>query len=47
MSLKDRAVLSDISKAKARGESADDMAIRAAQEPSTSTSTLTVIAEVS
>jgi hypothetical protein len=46
MSLKDRAVLSDISKAKARGESADAMAIRAAQEPSSSTSTLAVIAEV-
>lgn len=47
MSLKDSAVLSDISKAKARGESADQMAVRAASDPSSSTSTTTVIAEVS
>ena len=46
MSLKDRAVLSEISKAKAKGESPDDMAIRAATDPSTSTSTLAVVAEV-
>lgn len=47
MSLKDNAVLSEISKAKAKGESPDDMAIRAASDPSSSTSTLAFIAEVS
>jgi DNA helicase-2/ATP-dependent DNA helicase PcrA len=47
ISLKDRAVLSDISKAKSRGESADAMAIRAMNEPNASTSTTAVIAEVS
>jgi DNA helicase-2/ATP-dependent DNA helicase PcrA len=46
MSLKDTAVLSEISKAKAKGESPDDMAIRAASDPSSSTSTLAFIAEV-
>lgn len=45
--LKDTAVLSEISKAKAREESPDDMAIRAASDPSSSTSTLIHIAEVS
>ena len=44
--LKDTAVLSEISKAKAREESPDDMAIRAASDPSSSTSTLIHIAEV-
>jgi hypothetical protein len=47
VSLKERAVLSDISKAKAKGETPDAMAIRAARDPSSSTSTLTIIAEVS
>lgn len=46
MSLKDTAVLSEISKAKAKGESPDDMAIRAANDPGTSTSTTAFIAEV-
>ena len=46
MALKDTVVLSEISKAKAKGESPDDMGIRAANDPSTSTSTLAVIAEV-
>ncbi|KAI9632622.1 P-loop containing nucleoside triphosphate hydrolase protein [Dioszegia hungarica] len=46
ISLKDRAVLSDISKAKSRGETADAMAIRAMNEPSASTSTTAVIAEI-
>lgn len=47
MQLKDTAVLSEISKAKAKGESPDAMAIRAASDPSSSTSTLSHIAEVS
>ncbi|ORY24047.1 P-loop containing nucleoside triphosphate hydrolase protein [Naematelia encephala] len=46
MQLKDRAVLSEISKAKAKGESPDDMAIRAASDPSSSTSTTAIIAEL-
>lgn len=46
MSLKDNAVLSEISKAKAKEESPDGMAMRAATDPSSSTSTLAVIAEV-
>lgn len=45
--LKDTAVLSEISKAKAREETPDGMAIRAATDPSSSTSTLSHIAEVS
>lgn len=45
--LRDSAVLSEISKAKAKGESPDDMAVRAASDPSSSTSTLVHIAEVS
>jgi DNA helicase-2/ATP-dependent DNA helicase PcrA len=47
MSIKEGAVLSEISKAKAKEESPEGMAIRAAQDPSSSTSTLSVIAEVS
>jgi DNA helicase-2/ATP-dependent DNA helicase PcrA len=47
MSLKENAVLSEISKAKAKEESPDGMAIRAAQDPNAATSTLAVIAEVS
>ena len=46
ISLKEGAVLSEISKAKAKGESPEGMAIRAAQDPNGSTSTLTMIAEV-
>jgi len=46
MSLKHTAVLSEISKAKAKEESPDGMAIRAASDPNTSTSTLAIIAEV-
>ncbi len=46
MSLKDTAVLSEISKAKAKEESLDEMAVRAATDPSSSTSTLSIIAEV-
>jgi len=46
MSLKEGAVLSEISKAKAKEESPDGMAIRAAQDPSSSTNTLSIIAEV-
>jgi DNA helicase-2/ATP-dependent DNA helicase PcrA len=46
ISLKENAVLSEISKAKAKEESADGMAMRAAQDPSSSTNTLAVIAEV-
>ena len=45
--LKDTAVLSEISKAKAKEESPDGMAVRAAQDPSSSTNTLSHIAEVS
>jgi len=45
--LKDTAVLSEISKAKAREETPDGMAMRAALDPSSSTSTLSFIAEVS
>lgn len=44
--LKDSAVLSDISKAKAKEESPDGMAIRAATRAGTSTSPLAIIAEV-
>jgi len=47
MQLKDTAVLSEISKAKAREETPDGMAVRAATDPSSSTSTLSFIAEVS
>lgn len=49
MSLKDRAVLSEISKSKARGETPDMMAVRASKTAgsSTGTDTLGVIAEVS
>ena len=47
MSLKDSVVLSEISKAKAKGQSPEQMAVRAAQDPSTSTSTLSMVAEVS
>lgn len=47
MSLKESVVLSEISKAKAKEESPDGMAIRAASDPSSSTSALSVIAEVS
>lgn len=49
MSLKDRAVLSEISKSKARGETPEMMAIRASKTAgsSTGTDTLGVIAEVS
>lgn len=46
MSLKEGSVLSEISKAKAKGETPERMALRAAQDPSSSTSTLTIIAEV-
>jgi hypothetical protein len=46
MQLKEMAVLSEISKAKAREETPDGMAIRAAQDPGTSTNTLAMIAEV-
>lgn len=47
ISLKDGAVLSEISKAKARGESPHGMALRAAQQTATSsTDTLGVIADV-
>ncbi|WWC87908.1 uncharacterized protein L201_002808 [Kwoniella dendrophila CBS 6074] len=46
MTLKEGAVLSEISKAKAKEESPDQMAIRAAQDPSSSTSTLAIIAEL-
>ncbi|WWC60335.1 uncharacterized protein I303_102906 [Kwoniella dejecticola CBS 10117] len=46
IALKEGAVLSEISKAKAKEESPDQMAIRAAQDPSSSTSTLAVIAEL-
>lgn len=46
MQLKDSAVLSEISKAKAKEESPDGMAIRAAQEQNSETSTLSMIAEV-
>jgi DNA helicase-2/ATP-dependent DNA helicase PcrA len=45
--LKDTAVLSEISKAKAREETPDGMAMRAATDPSSSTNTLSFIAEVS
>lgn len=45
--LKDTAVLSEISKAKAREETPDGMALRAATDSSSSTSTLSFIAEVS
>ena len=44
--LKDTAVLSEISKAKAKEESPYDMAIRAANDPNPSTSTLVYIVEV-
>ena len=47
MSLKDRAVLSEISKAKAKGETPEEMELRAMRDPNASTSTLTIIAEVS
>ena len=47
ISLKDTVVLSEISKAKAKGESPDGMGVRAASNPSTSTNSLAVIAEVS
>ncbi|WWC68615.1 uncharacterized protein I206_102545 [Kwoniella pini CBS 10737] len=46
ISLKEGVVLSEISKAKAREESPDQMAIRAAQDPSSSTSTSSIIAEL-
>lgn len=46
IALKDKAVLSEISKAKAKAETLDEMAIRAANDPSSSTSTLAFIAEV-
>ncbi|KAK8861601.1 hypothetical protein IAR55_002424 [Kwoniella newhampshirensis] len=46
ISLKEGAVLSEISKAKAKEESPDAMAIRAAHDPSSSTSTTAVIAEL-
>ncbi|WVQ93444.1 hypothetical protein IAU59_000518 [Kwoniella sp. CBS 9459] len=46
ISLKEGAVLSEISKAKAKEESPDGMAIRAAQDPSSSTSTTAIIAEL-
>ncbi|WWD16482.1 hypothetical protein CI109_100908 [Kwoniella shandongensis] len=46
ITLKEGAVLSEISKAKAKEESPDAMAIRAAQDPSSSTNTLAVIAEL-
>lgn len=46
MAIKEGAVLSEISKAKAKGESPERMAVRATQDPSSSTSTLTIIAEV-
>ncbi|BEI85006.1 hypothetical protein CcaverHIS002_0504070 [Cutaneotrichosporon cavernicola] len=45
MSLKEGVVLSEISKAKAKGETPDGMAVRAAQD-NVETSTLTVIAEL-
>ena len=47
ISLKDTVVLSEISKAKAKGESPDGMAMRAASNSSASTNSLAVIAEVS
>jgi DNA helicase-2/ATP-dependent DNA helicase PcrA len=49
MSLKDRAVLSEISKSKAKGETPEMMAVRASKTAgsSTTTDTLGVIAEVS
>lgn len=48
MSLKDRAVLSEISKSKAKGETPEMMAVRASKTAgsSTATDTLGVIAEV-
>ncbi|KAK6907367.1 hypothetical protein I203_101361 [Kwoniella mangroviensis CBS 8507] len=46
MALKEGAVLSEISKAKAKEETPDQMAIRAAQDPNSSTSTLSIIAEL-
>ncbi|WVW80167.1 hypothetical protein I302_102144 [Kwoniella bestiolae CBS 10118] len=46
MALKEGVVLSEISKAKAKEETPDQMAIRAAQDPSASTSTLSMIAEL-
>lgn len=45
ISLKERAVLSEISKAKAKGETPERMKIRAAQD-NADTSTLTAIAEL-
>jgi DNA helicase-2/ATP-dependent DNA helicase PcrA len=45
--LKDTVVLSEISKAKAREETPDGMQMRAATDPSSSTNTLSFIAEVS
>lgn len=47
MSLKEGAVLSEISKAKAKGETPEGMELRAMRDPNASTSTLTIIAEVS
>ncbi|WRT65721.1 uncharacterized protein IL334_002669 [Kwoniella shivajii] len=46
MALKEGVVLSEISKAKAKEESPDQMAMRAAQDPGTSTNTLAIIAEL-
>ena len=46
MQIKEKVVLSEISKAKAKGESPEAMAIRAANDPSSSTSTLSIVAEV-
>ncbi|EIW69008.1 hypothetical protein TREMEDRAFT_39321 [Tremella mesenterica DSM 1558] len=46
MSLKDSGVLSEISKAKAKEEDPEGMAVRAARDPNTSTSTLAIIAEL-
>ncbi len=46
ISLKDTVVLSEISKAKSKGEGPDEMAIRAASDPSSSTNTLALTAEV-
>lgn len=45
--LKDTAVLSEISKAKAKEESPYEMAIRTANDPNPATSTLVYIVEVS
>lgn len=46
MSLKEGAVLSEISKAKAKGETPEKMALRAEQDPNAATSPLTIIAEL-